>query len=286
MLKLDLHDSASLTRAGIIPGISIEEYHKSAGISKSQLDQVAKSPAHYLASLTTVRKETPAMRIGSLFHGLVLEPERVRIAVAPVCDKRTKEGKAIWEAFCAENGGPDLETQIVTADEGEMLQGMVASVRAHPAASRLLSGPGIAEGSAWWVDEQSGELCRCRPDKYRQDLGIIVDLKSTEDASLDGFTRSVAKYRYAMQAAFYSDGIEAATFKPVNGFAFVAVEKTAPYAVQCFVLDSQSLEAGRVTYMNLLMTLADCKHDGKFPAYSDAIETLSLPNWALRGVWE
>lgn len=113
-----------------------------------------------------------------------------------------------------------------------------------------------------------------------------MDLKSTEDASLEGFTRSVAKYNYAMQAAFYSDGIEAATLKPVHGFAFVACEKVAPYAVQCFQLDFQAMEAGRVTYMNLLTSLADCKYDGKFPAYSDAIETLSLPNWALRGVWE
>ena len=138
MLKLELTDSASLVRAGIIPNVPIEEYHRHPSTSKSQLDQFAKSPAHYLASLTTPRKETPAMRIGSIFHGMILEPERVRIAVAPVCDKRTKEGKATWEAFCLENAG----AEIVTADEGEMLNGMVASVRAHPAASALLCAVG------------------------------------------------------------------------------------------------------------------------------------------------
>lgn len=281
MLKLELTDNASLVRSGIIPGIPIEEYHRHGSVSKSQLDQFAKSPAHYLASLTTPRKETAAMRIGSLFHGLVLEPERVKIAVAPACDKRTKEGKATWAAFVAENEG----AEVVTAEEGEALRGMVASVMAHPKASLLLSGTGIAEGSAFWFDERSGELCRCRPDFYRED-GVIVDLKTTEDASMDGFTRSVAKYNYAMQAAFYSDGIEAATFKPVQGFAFIAVEKTPPYAVQCFQLDFQSMEAGRVLYGNLLLDLADCKIANKFPAYSDKIETLSLPNWALKGVFE
>jgi exodeoxyribonuclease VIII len=278
MLKLDLHDSAALTRAGIIPGISIEEYHRGAGISKSQLDQMAKSPAHYLSSLTTPRKETPAMRIGSLFHGLVLEPERVKIAVAPSCDKRTKEGKATWESFCAENAG----AEIVTADEGEMLQGMVASVRAHPAASRLLSGPGIAEGSAWWVDEQSGELCRCRPDFYREDLGVIVDLKSTEDASPSEFARSIAKYNYNIQSAFYQDGVEAATGDFIKGFVFVAVEKKAPYAVAVYRLDMQGVEAGRVEYKRLLLDLADCKHAGKFPGYSERIETISMPAWSMK----
>ena len=278
---LNLQDAGSLVGAGLIPDLPIDQYHGGIGVSKSQLDQFAKSPAHYLASLTTPRKETPAMRIGSIFHGMVLEPERVKIAVAPACDKRTRDGKATWEAFCLENAG----AEIVTADEGEMLNGMAASVKAHPAASALLSGAGIAEGSCWWYDDQSGELCRCRPDFYRED-GIIVDLKTTEDASLEGFTKSVAKYRYAVQAAMYADGVEWATGTTVKAFAFIAVEKQPPYAVQCFQLDFQATEAGRVTYKNLLLDLADCKIAKKFPAYSDKVETISLPNWALKGVFE
>ena len=281
MLNLDLQDSGALVRAGIIKGISNEAYHKAAGVSKSQLDQFAKSPAHYLASLTTPRKETPAMRIGSIFHGMVLEPERVKIAVAPACDKRTKDGKATWEAFCIENAG----AEIVTAEEGEMLNGMVASVMAHPAARALLSGPGIAEGSCWWHDEQSGELCRCRPDFYRADLGIVVDLKSTEDASPKEFARSIANYRYHMQSAFYQDGVEAATGDFIKGFVFVAVEKKPPYAVAVYQLDMQGVEAGRVEYKRLLLDLADCKAAKKFPGYSDRIETISMPAWSIKELY-
>ena len=278
MLNLDLQDSGALVRAGIIKGISNEAYHKASGVSKSQLDQFAKSPAHYLASLTTPRKETPAMRIGSIFHGMILEPERVKIAVAPVCDKRTKEGKATWEAFCLENAG----AEIVTAEEGEMLNGMVASVMAHPAARALLSGPGIAEGSCWWNDEQSGELCRCRPDFYRADLGIVVDLKSTEDASPEGFARSIAKYGYHRQNAMYVDGVESATGDFVKGFVFVVTEKAAPYCTAVYSLDMQGIEIGRDQYKRLLLDLADCKIAKKFPGYSDRVETLSLPAWEVR----
>lgn len=279
MFKPD--DIATLTRSGLIPGIPIEEYHRGPATSKSQLDQLAKSPAHYLASLTAPRKETAAMRIGSLFHGLVLEPERVKIAVAPVCDKRTKDGKATWEAFCAENVG----AEIVTAEEGEMLTGMVASVRAHPAASALLSGPGIAEGSAYWVDEYSGELCRCRPDFYRSDLGIIVDLKSTRDASPKEFAKAIANYGYHRQSAMYADGVEAATGDYIKGFVFVACESTAPYAVAVYQLDMQGVEAGRIEYKRLLLDLADCKSSGKWPAYSDRIETISLPAWTAKEIF-
>lgn len=273
-----LDDTATLTSSGIIPGIDIEDYHKGPGTSKSQLYQFAKSPAHYLASLTTPRKETPAMRIGSIFHGMILEPERVKIAVAPVCDKRTKDGKATWEAFCIENAG----AEIVTADEGEMLNGMAASIKAHPAASALLAGAGTAEGSCFWFDERSGELCRCRPDFYREDLGIVVDLKSTEDASPKEFARSIANYRYHMQSAFYQDGVEAATGDFIKGFVFVAVEKRPPYAVAVYQLDMQGVEAGRVEYKRLLLDLADCKAAKKFPGYSDRIETISMPAWSIK----
>ena len=274
------NDVTTLVQSGLIQGVPNDKYHASQGTSKSQLDQFAKSPAHYLASLATPRKETPAMRIGTLFHGLVLEPERVKIAVAPVCDKRTKDGKATWEAFCYENAG----AEIVTAEEGEMLNGMVAAIRKHSAAAVLLSGPGVAEGSAWWHDEMSGELCRCRPDFCRDD-GIIVDLKSTDDASPEGFARSIAKYGYHRQAAMYSDGVAMATGMQVKGFVFVACEKKAPFAVSVFQLDMQGEEAGRIQYRVLLKDLADCKCSGKWPAYSDRIETISLPAWTAKEIF-
>jgi len=279
MFKPD--DITALTKSGLIPGVPNDQYHASIGVSKSQLDNMAKSPAHYLAALTTPRKETPAMRLGTLFHGLVLEPERVKIAVAPTCDKRTKDGKATWERFCLENQG----AEIVTAEEGEMLLGMVTSVRAHPAASALLAGPGIAEGSAWWMDEQSGELCRCRPDFYREDLGIIVDLKSTEDASPEVFAKSIAKYGYHRQNAMYVDGVEAATGQLVKGFVFVVTEKSAPNCTAVYQLDMQGEEAGRIQYRALLKALADCKCSGKWPAYSDRIETISLPAYAAKEIF-
>lgn len=276
MLKLELADTATLTRSGIIPGIPIEEYHRHGSVSKSQLDQMAKSPAHYLASLTTPRKETDAMKVGSLFHTMVLEPEKSNFVVGPDVNKNTKE----WKAFKAdaEASGQTIIDQATL----DILNGMVASVMAHPAARALLNGPGIAEGSCFWFDERSGELCRCRPDKYRQDLGIIVDLKSTEDASPESFARSIAKYGYHRQNAMYVDGVESATGDFVKGFVFVVTEKAAPYCTAVYSLDMQGTEIGRDQYKRLLLDLADCKIAKKFPGYSDRVETLSLPAWEVR----
>ena len=53
-----------------------EEYHSSEDISKSDLDAARKSGLHFLLKKTGPKqKPTPAMRIGSAFHALTLEPE-------------------------------------------------------------------------------------------------------------------------------------------------------------------------------------------------------------------
>jgi exodeoxyribonuclease VIII len=88
-----------------------------------------------------------------------------------------------------------------------------------------------------------------------------------------------------MQSAFYQDGVEVATGGFIKGFVFVAVEKKAPYAVAVYQLDMQGVEAGRVEYKRLLLDLADCKASGKFPAYSERIETISLPAWTAKEIF-
>lgn len=271
-----MQEVATLVGAGLIPSISNQDYHAMEGVSKSGLDQFAKSPAHYISALQTPRAETQAMRIGSLFHSLILEPETIRIVPAPACDRRTKAGKAEYAEFCAVNEG----AEVVSADEWEMLSGMACSIKDHPAANALLGGNGRAENSLFWKDVDTGVLCKCRPDFYRAD-GIVVDLKTTEDASPRAFMCSIAKYRYHVQSAFYSDGLTTALF-PVKGFVFVAVEKKPPYAVAVYQLDNQAVEAGRVLYKDELLKMAVCMVDNNWPAYSTRIETLSLPDWAVR----
>lgn len=277
MFKLD--DATQLIQAGLIQGIPIEEYHRGPGVSKSQLDKVAKSAAHYLASLTEPKDETTAMRFGHAFHSAVLEPDAGHVVVEPSVNKRTNVGKAELESFHLSNSGKT----IVSPEELEALKGMAASVRAHPAASALIyDGDGINEASAYWYDRTSGLLCRCRPDRFRRDLGIIVDLKSTEDASPEAFAKSIANFRYHVQAPYYCDGTASATGQDVRGFVFVAVEKKPPYAVAVYQLDEQAIEEGRIIYRRDLMTLSEAKCTGNWSAYSERIETITLPRWAIK----
>jgi exodeoxyribonuclease VIII len=107
---------------------------------------------------------------------------------------------------------------------------------------------------------------------------FVVDLKTTEDASPEEFAKSCANYRYHVQDPFYRDGLAAVKRKP-RAFVFIAVEKKAPHAVGVYVLRAEDVELGRMQYRANLNRYAECLQSGKFPAYSEKVESLALPAW-------
>lgn len=270
---------------GIYEGIPNEEYHGGPGDSKSDLDRIHKTPLHYWTAKNTANDNEPttAQFIGSAFHSCLLEPEdfAARYVVAPKFDRRTKDGKAGWEAFQSENAGKLLIDQ----DTHDQLFNMAESVHNHEAAHALLTGAeGKAELSAYWEDPETGLLLRCRPDFFRAD-GIVVDVKTTDDASLEEFSRSLTKWRYHVQSPFYLDGLgeairqSGAPFRVPDTFVFLVVEKKPPYAVVCYVLDDEAMQIGRDEYRTDVNRLAACKALNEWPGYPTTIQSISVPVW-------
>ena len=262
------------------------EYHAHPAISKSHLDQVAKSPLHYWARYLdpnrVVPEPTPAMAIGSAVHTHVLELDQwdARYVSAPDgIDRRTKAGKAEWEAFTAAATG---RTVLPKAD-ADLVMRMAHSVFTHPAAAMLLALPGKAETTHMWTDAATGLECKCRPDWLTDDGRLLVDLKTTEDASARGFAKSIAQWRYHVQASWYLDGVEQATGTRPEQFLFLCVEKKAPYAVAVYAADAEMIAAGAQTAARDLDVLATCKAANAWPGYSDQIEPISLPPWMRPG---
>ena len=283
------------TKPGAFSGIDIEDYHAGAGVSKSQLDHVARSPAHLQYARLHPRKDTSAFKIGRLTHLAVLEPELYMdaVAVSPEVDRRTKVGKATWASFCDDNEG----REILTPTESAQIRGMQASVSQHPAANLLLSGDGpTRELSVYWeqfttlsddleAPEDHPVLCRCRPDLLIPPGsvgpikgGIIVDLKTTRDASFYKFRSSVRTFRYQVQAAWYLRGVNQGF---ANGedmfqtFVFIAVEKDPPHGVAVYQLDQSQIAEGYELFRANLSTYARCTQSGLWPSYSPQIQTLS-----------
>ena len=257
------------------------DYHAHPAISKSHLDLIARSPLHYWARYIDPNRvptePTDAMRLGTAVHTLTLEADQfeARYVTTPAVDRRTKEGKARWLEFQAEAGGREL----IDADDRVIISRMAESVWRHPAAAMLLHWQGKAETTHMWIDPTTGAECKCRPDWLTNDGNLIIDLKTTEDASPIGFQRSVANYRYHVQASWYLDGVEAATGHRPDQFIFICVEKKPPYAVAVYAADAEMIQIGAETAARDLARLVECKASNTWPGYSDQIEPLSLPAW-------
>ena len=270
-----LAEKLSRVEFGIYPDISNERYHKGAGISKSDLDRIHRSPAHFLASLKAPEETNEAFIVGTAFHTAVLEPERFakEYTALPYFNRRTKVGKEDLEAWQKEHEG-----MIVLPDETmDMVRYMRDSVLRNPIARRLVE---LTQHELSVYAEIDGITCKCRPDGWSQSESIMFDLKSARDASPDAFARSVANCRYHVQEAWYKT-VTNALGEKVDAYYFVVCEKEPPYAVALYQLDPLSVEVGHHTAMADFETFRRAVETMKFEGYPKTIQTLSLPRWAI-----
>lgn len=266
-----------------IDGQDIEAYHRGPGISKTGLDHVARSPAlFYALHLDPARpaeKERAGQLEGQLAHCAILEPAEFdkRYAVGPDVSRATKAWKE-WEA--------SLPAGVIAIkpDQRETALRQAESVRRLPDVAEALAA-GRPEVSAYWIDPDTGVLCRCRPDWVHPagDNGVILlDVKTYSDASPAEFARQIARKRYHVQDAFYSEGFGRAAGVDVLGFVFVAVETEWPFAASAVMLDEPGRDVGRIQYRRDLDTYSRCLAANDWPGYGAAIHQVSLPAWASK----
>lgn len=192
----------------------------------------------------------------------------------------------LWSDVQAEWLQNNGHRTVLSVEQWDQLHRMRDAVMAHPAAAGVL---------------ERGQ-------------NVVVDLKTTDDASLEGFSKSIANWRYDVQHPYYLDGLRQALKQsgdkaPVEGaaelsaywvdqttgvlcrcrpdfwrgepkhFVFIAVEKRPPYAVGVYVLDEESVEIGRAQYRADLNRFAECVTTDSWPGYGDRIQTISVPAW-------
>lgn len=246
------------------------EYLARPEISNSLLQRVGQSPAHAKEYLDHPQEPTPAMLFGSMAHSGILEPEifNQSYVVMPKFDGRTNVGKQAKLEFAEANHGRIA----VTDEQFNTVLGMIESVYNHTQAHQLLSA-GESELSYFH------ERLKCRPDHINGN--ILIDLKTTVDASYKEFQRSVVNFGYSEQASFYIDLIKLATGQQIEQFVLIAVEKTAPFAVATYVLDDLAIQSGRAKYRANLSLWVECLRTGIYPAYGDELVSMGLPGWAV-----
>lgn len=241
-------------------------YEAAEGIRRSDLWVINKSPYHFKYHMEHEKDQTKSLLFGSAIHAFVLEPDTFpeKYAVAPIVDRRTKEGKASWADFldlCSETGADPI-----TAEDMQTIIDMDAALKTNQLAVQLLSGD--HEREFYWLDNLTGEKCKCKVDCVTTWNGkpYIVDYKTTDSCEDGHFERSARKYGYQFQAGMYCEGVFQNTLEE-HGFAFVAQEKTAPYAVRVYFCDPEWVKRGYDKFRELIGIYHQCNETGLWPGY-------------------
>ena len=255
--------------------MSHEEYQQIGALNYSGAKIILVSPLHYKTWLTAEREESPALKTGRLVHLASLQPDvfDATVRILPECDRRTKDGKAIYEAFVSTLKPSEECIKKDEMDEvlavAESAQAGIETIAKGFEATRLVE--------QTYTAKFGGINIKGRPDLVlvKPDGAIVVDVKTTQDASPKAFAKDVANYKYHLQAAFYMQ------LTGATEFYIVAVEKHAPYAHAIYKFDEAAIEAGRALMRTACAVYGDCNLYGTWPGYASTPQILSLPKWAF-----
>jgi len=279
-------------------------YHDRPEVSATMLKSMARGWRTFAAehvTKTAVREETDAMKLGTLIHAAILEPQEYghRYCLMPenVDQLPTQTIKDMQQA-CRQEGikgfskldkaglietleSVGVETyedwaarmigkrEVVKPAHAKIVDEIRHRVFHHPMARTLLS-QGRAEREWLWTTD--GVDCRAKTDWTCGDM--IVDVKTCQDARPEHFARDIAQRRYDLQAAHYLDGTKA------QRFIFLAVETTEPFRVRFYSLCDDDLARA---FDDRVELLTEYKRRREAQDWSEPgetkLQTVFLPNY-------
>lgn len=254
---------------------SSEAYHASEGVSKTGLWKLwTKTPFHFRYG---ERKEESHFDLGDADHAAVLEPERFeQMFWRGPDDRRGNKWKEAGD-YCDAHG-----MTLLTSGDYDLALALRDTATTCMPLQSMLSGERVIEQSAYNVDEETCVTVRCRSDIYSVTHNLILDLKTSADASKSAFQKSIANFGYHVQEALYSEVWEGAGGGAVDGFFFVVIEKSNPPVIAVYELDRPAVEEGYAIYRQALRKYAECEAAGVWPGYPDEVQTIGLKRWDYR----
>ena len=245
------------------------QYDSLEALNYSGAKELLKSPAHYRLYIDGERESSKALRVGSYVHALVLEPAKATkaFAIAPSVDRRTKDGKAAFEAFTS---SLQPGTTIISAEEAA--ESMLIASAAKGCITR--HGFKFKATELMFLTTYMEANIKAAIDAVGED-GYLYDLKTCEDASPAGFLKAVRAYRYNLQANFYKAAYVAGFKEPVLGFRFICVEKES-LQTAVYELGPDLMAFGYMDFVKAVETYKGCLASGEWPGYSQDIQTLDL----------
>lgn len=251
--------------------ISDREYFSLPAINASTLKMlVSRSPAEVRYLLDTPSDHRSAYDLGHAVHALALGAGAELVEVTATTWASAYARSAQSDAY-ARGAVPLLTSELGAA------QAMAASVRAIAADHQLMI-DGAPEVTLLWSENFADTKIDCKA-KCDWLSDSIVDVKTTSsDLDDDSLSREIAKYKYQLQAAWYSRGYELIMgFKPE--FRFIFVSKKPPYISRIVRLSEDDTYRGWQLAESGLDIWTRCQTTGQWPGYPGD-DVIHLPRWA------
>ena len=257
--------------------ISNAEYHGSGELSRSTAwSLLTTCPQKVRYDMTHRKESSPALVIGSAFHAATLEPGKFddEFAVKPSeIDGKSSRTDHYKETFKMMQKNEPNKSWLAPSDY-DLVMDMAASALDHPILrTNMAERDTIIEGTGFF--EMEGAKCKVRPDLYNPGAGVVIDLKSTQDASEKGFAKSVRQFGYTFQACWYMHALRLIGEKPKQ-FIFLAVEKSAPHLTAAYTLSATDIDKQMANMEKACKLWATCESSGVWPSYTDDVTTLDL----------
>ncbi len=256
-------------------------------LSNSLLSQYADCPARYKFQIENpIHEPTDVMKIGSLAHTYILEPESLEkefFFLNPM--DRPEQIKGMTSKI-NKSWKLDMEDSALEQDRIMMKLEHLAEVKKfreslmteHGEIKTILTmEPRLVEKTFFVTLD--GVNCKIRPDLILPGVRYLNDLKTVADASPRGFQSHFFKYKYDIQLGLYT-----MAFKEITGFDwpfnFICVEKKAPYFTTCYTISpgDEVYQYARDKVAWLLKRFKKSKEDDYWPAY-ESMQPLPLPAW-------
>ena len=252
-------------------------------------------------SLAQPEETTAALDRGTALHLAVLEPLLFegRYVTIGQCDGLKKDlqrcayqGSVYRDgrSYCKthdpdKDADPDPDIEVLTEKDYTAVLGMREAIMAHPRARSLFEGKGLFEVTVIFDDPVTHVRCKMRPDRLVERAGMLIDLKSSRDASPMAFPGLAERLGYFRKLALYRRGLLALAW-PLKEVAVLAIEPEAPFDLAPYLIeDLRDLETADTEITRLLSLYQQCEQTNTWPGYAsseDGFLMLRRPLWAAR----
>ena len=272
----------------IYPNITRTDYDALDGINHSKLKHFLTSSKYGAYKIAAPFNPTPAMRVGTATHTLVLEPEKFddEYIIGGPINKST--GKTYG------SGSDKFKDWLKEQDEGKKYLSDQEAIQSRRVANNTkhnktamfwLDQCEHKETAIDWVDPYSGLKCKALLDAFSVENLVFADYKTIgKSVTYDELSKTIYNMGYYQQFAFYNDGLfhNGIDCKDVIAvFAQTADEQDVATAR----IGAESLALGTIHYQqcfdNYKAFLA-----GDVKGHNSELFELNVPGWATRAMEE